>query len=424
MDRLLQAARKPKFVFTWTGATSDAIDWAFYLVAGVWWIKELSFAPFQLLSLGVAVQATILIMEVPTGVISDLLGRKRAIVLSRVLMGASFFLMAASRNYWLLLPVQVLGGVAWTFRSGSDVAWLSDELQAQQNTDDSADDDEELDFRVERILLRKHRLGMALGSVAIVTAILSGLRSLEDTMRLTGIAYIILAFVTWLLMTENGFKSGITRGKTFWAIFREGSQVVRSRPRLRRIVFVAAGIAFAGDSLDYLGLKRFLDATGTVESSIVAMGAFFLVAVVGGFVVNAIVTRQIGRSAELSRVTAIMFLIAAVGVGIAALSNLWVVIGFGLIIQDSMRETFDPVLEGWVNRDAPSDVRATVHSMVGQAESVADLAGGLVWGMVAQFLSVPTALIGVAFVVAGVAWLAERVPPSVTAAPETETVGS
>ena len=403
---MLQAARRPEFVFTWTGAITDALNWSFYLVVSIWWIKELSLSPVRLVSLGVIVQITIIAMEVPSGVAADLLSRKHTIVLSRVLMGVSILVMVVSRNYLMLLGAQTISGVSWALRSGGEVAWLTDELRS-----DSARSNElDLDETVAHLLLRKHRLGLALAVVGIPIATVVGMRSLVVSVRMAGAGYLIVALLTAVLMTERGFVSGSERGETFLSVLRQGARVVKARPRLRRIVLVAAGISLAGDTLDFLGLKRFLDTTGTVESSIVPMAAWFLVAVASGFIVNSIVSRKVGGSSDLSRITATMFVAAAFGIAMAALSNLAILIGLGLIVQDSMRETFDPVLEGWVNRDAPPEVRATIHSMVSQAQSVTDIGAGLVWGLVAQLLSVPTALLGIAFVVAGVAWLAAGVP--------------
>ena len=51
-----------------------------------------------------------------------------------------------------------------------------------------------------------------------------------------------------------------------------------------------------------------------------------------------------------------------------------------------------PVMEGWANRDAPSEVRATVHSIVGQTISLSQIAGAVVLGSLAAATSVRYAL--------------------------------
>lgn len=46
----------------------------------------------------------------------------------------------------------------------------------------------------------------------------------------------------------------------------------------------------------------------------------------------------------------------------------------------------------WVNRRATSDVRATVQSFLGQVESIGEILGGLVMGVLAQATSITVAL--------------------------------
>ena len=67
-------------------------------------------------------------------------------------------------------------------------------------------------------------------------------------------------------------------------------------------------------------------------------------------------------------------------------------IAIGYLFQDSVREALWPVLEGWANRDAPSEVRATVHSLLGQMTSVGQISGAAVLGLVAEASSIPLAM--------------------------------
>ena len=77
---------------------------------------------------------------------------------------------------------------------------------------------------------------------------------------------------------------------------------------------------------------------------------------------------------------------------VAFLTSIVVVIAVGYLLQDSVREALWPVLDGWANRDAPSEVRATVHSLMGQTTSVGELIGGISLGLLAEVASIPIAL--------------------------------
>ena len=150
------------------GMAHDAATWAFYLAAIVWWTIDLGYGPLQLVLLGTTLEITMLVSEVPTGVVADRFSRKWSTVLSFAIMTAAMFLHVATTEYWVLLISQALFGLGWTFRSGADVAWLTDEAAWLAEGTDTADVDQS------PILLRRHRLGMVAGLAALLPTTLLG----------------------------------------------------------------------------------------------------------------------------------------------------------------------------------------------------------------------------------------------------------
>jgi DHA3 family tetracycline resistance protein-like MFS transporter len=61
----------------------------------------------------------------------------------------------------------------------------------------------------------------------------------------------------------------------------------------------------------------------------------------------------------------------------------------------SLGEVSDPLLLAWMNQRLDPDVRATILSMTGQAESIGQAAGGLLVGVLANLFTVPLALLAV-----------------------------
>lgn len=69
--------------------------------------------------------------EVPSGYASDLLGRKRCLVLASACYGLAFTWLALSTGYWDFAGFALLSALATSLRSGTDVALLYDSLEAQ-----------------------------------------------------------------------------------------------------------------------------------------------------------------------------------------------------------------------------------------------------------------------------------------------------
>lgn len=71
------------------------------------------------------------LMEIPTGALADLYGRRRCMIASFVIYILSFLILAAGSSYWQLLFAVALVGSADAFRGGIHKAMILDWLRAQ-----------------------------------------------------------------------------------------------------------------------------------------------------------------------------------------------------------------------------------------------------------------------------------------------------
>ncbi|MEO1711991.1 MAG: MFS transporter [Bacteroidota bacterium] len=89
----------------------------------------LSFAQVGLLYAGRELATNIL--EVPSGFIADLYGRKRALLASFLLYISSFLAFYWSTQFWLLMVAMIIFGLAEAFRSGTHKGMIMDYLELQ-----------------------------------------------------------------------------------------------------------------------------------------------------------------------------------------------------------------------------------------------------------------------------------------------------
>ena len=388
----------PARVYVRVMGTSEGLEWGFWLAASVWWIVILDLSPLQLVAMGAVLEVSVLISETPTGVVADLVSRRRSILISQVLMGVAYIWAVASFNYWLILPAQALFGIGWTFRSGADTAWVTDELKGMGR----GEDDE-----IEKLLVRKHRFGILVALVSLSATMLVGtLTSVRTVAVILGVITIAMGGYLRLVMREEHFTPGREQERGFVDTLRGGLKVVVTRPRLRVLVGVIVVLDMGSEAFDRLGHKFFLDNGGWEDDSLIGLGVLFLVLAVAGLAVNALAARALETGSGVARLASILLLVAAIGATITMSTTMLVFIGVGLMLQDSTREALWPVLEGWANRDAPSEVRATVHSLMGQVTAMGELVGGMALGALAQATSVRLVLAIAAvlwFIAAGLA---------------------
>ena len=401
----MKTGRAPDTVFVRGFGFAEGLEWGFWLAAVIFWVVELDLSPLRLVALSLSIEIAVLLAESPTGVVADLRSRKWSIVISEFVIGLAFIAMVLTTNYWIVLVSLVIFGIGWTFRSGADLAWVTDELIGQrvitgENDADNNDADSkgaDDDGFVAALLLRKQRLGLV---VAVPTLLITIAIGYFTTVRLAagamGALHLLIAIYFVTHMTEDHFVPGQERGESFFGTLRRGIGVIATRPRLRILVVVIALVSFAAEAFDSLGFKHFLDTLdpdGAIpEESIVLLGALFLALAVAGFVVNVTTDYRLKRGTALARAVVACSVIAAIGGFISAASGVAIFIAVGFLVQDGSRNALFPLFEGWANRDAPSEVRATVHSLTGQFTSLGQLAGGIILGTLAEVRAIPISL--------------------------------
>ena len=103
----------PARVFVRGMGLTEGLEWGFWLAATVWWVVVLDLSPLQLVGMGAVLEVTVLLAETPTGVVADMVSRRRSIMIGQIVMGAAYVWAVVSFDYWMILPAQALFGVGW-----------------------------------------------------------------------------------------------------------------------------------------------------------------------------------------------------------------------------------------------------------------------------------------------------------------------
>ncbi|HLD25330.1 MAG TPA: MFS transporter [Patescibacteria group bacterium] len=110
--------------------TIDSIFQWFLVSIGVWvliWRTYLSFTEITLI-MGVGLLVGLL-LELPSGALADLIGRKKTVIIGRVFGVIGFSLYSFADNFWLFLLAAIFYHANWAFESGALSALLYDSLK-------------------------------------------------------------------------------------------------------------------------------------------------------------------------------------------------------------------------------------------------------------------------------------------------------
>lgn len=358
-----------------------------WLVTSIYLVVDADLSPSQLVLIGVTQGIVALAFEVPAGVLADTISRKLSLIVSHILMGTAMIATGLVTDFGLILVTQMLWGISWTFASGADVAWVTDELDEPQ--------------LISGVLVRSGRAkltGAAIGLMSIGG--LAALTTRSTAMITAGSAMLVLGFYVMFRFAELRFIPAATkRWAASWAILIRGFTLVR-QSRAILVIFAATLLVNGAAEAGRLYQKRLVD-IGLPSNPVI----WFTVLAVLALLVGAAVLRIVEKHIEGVRTTQRSYIFAsAIGaIGLIALAIAPEEISASaaiLLVAGIATPLTNTISAIWVNRQASSEVRATVHSFLAQAEYLGEIICGFAIAMVARYAGLSPALIagGILFV--------------------------
>jgi hypothetical protein len=373
----------------------------YWLVASLYLVFDADLSPFRLVVIGVAQGVIALLCEVPAGVVADTVSRKWSLVVAHLLMGTAIVITGMVTAYPALVATQMLWGVAWTFVSGADVAWVTDEL----NDDDRID-------RIDRVLTagaRWQAVGSAVGLV--VFGSLAWAADRGTSIITAGVAIIVLGAIVATRFPERHFTPATTTRwqasrVTLWA----GARLAR---RDHEIVVVFAATFLVNGAAEVFGrlyAKRLVTlGLPSNPDPIVWYTMLGLTMLVAGALVLLMVETRIDGADVARHSYAGACVVGAVGMFVLAHAPNAATASLGVLLAGGISLTVLRLVGTiWVNRRTSSDVRATVHSFLAQAEYLGEIIVGFSLALLARTTTVAVALTGAAFILIATAVLVLR----------------
>lgn len=359
--------------FSWWLGLRGMLNRGYVLTSGLYFVVTAHLTASQLVLLGTSMSLTLLLADIPAGVWADAISRKWALVLGQLFLAAAMALTGLVTAFPLLVLTQVLWGVGWAFLNGADVAWLNDELSDPR--------------RIARVLASSARWGVSGRAIGmLVFGLLGWATSLATAIVVSGVAMALLALFVATRFPERNFTTSRARAE-WWAaaltIFQRGISFAR-RDRELRLVFAATVLINGAAMVAWLFPKRLITLGFPSDPILWYTILGMLSAVVGVAALSIVETHIDGRGAA-RRLYALACLIGVVGLIVLSVAPGALIGGAGVLLMDGIASTVTrPVSVIWVNRRTTSDVRATMHSFLSQAESIGEICGGFVLAALAQ----------------------------------------
>jgi DHA3 family tetracycline resistance protein-like MFS transporter len=368
-----------------------------WVVMAVYLVRELHLSPLQLVLMGTAMEAAVFLFEVPTGVVADTYSRRLSLIIGYLGMGAAWIAVGLVSAPWLIIALWALWGFAYTFTSGAEQAWITDEVGIEN---------------IGTIFLRAARYGQAGAVVGLLLQVAVGTASLRAGVILGGAFTIACGLACIALMPETGFRrrpraeraSALAEMRTTAVA---GARYAWAAPVILLLIGVELFMGASSEAFDRLKEAHFLRDVGLPAMGqldpVVWFGIFWL----AGMLLNiASIGSLIRRVEHGGRDAVARFLFGFTSLELAAMllfamtGSTWLAIA-GLLGVFFARNMAGPLYDTWLNAQiTDSSVRATVLSLTGQSNAIGQAAGGPVLGAVGNAWGIRASLAGGAAAIA------------------------
>ncbi len=344
-----------------------------FTVLAVYYVTAAGLSPLQLVLVGTVLEGTIVLFEVPTGVVADTFSRRLSVIIGMFVLGAAFVLEGSLPLFAGILLAEAIRGVGETFLSGALDAWLADEVGEAE---------------VGRAFLRGGQVRRLVGLFAIPASAGLATIALPLPILLGGGVYLALGLFLALAMPEAGFRPTPRGERSSWRAtrdtLRDGARVVRGRPLLLTLLAVSLVAGAASEGFDRLWEAHFLrgfafPGAGRFEP-VVWFGIIGTLASVAALIVTQLFRRRLEAVSRDPSATARVLLglnaLTIVSIAVFALAGNFPLALGAYLVKATADALFYPLNRAWLTQNIDPQVRATVLSMSGQANALGQTAGG------------------------------------------------
>lgn len=344
--------------------------------------------PFELVLVGVVLESMTLLFEIPTGIVADLYGRRLSVIIGVTLIGCGFLVEALIPSFAIVLLAQVLWGLGFTFYSGAETAWITDEVGPEQ---------------AHPILLRATQvtqglsiagtfLGAALSTISVPLPIIAG-----------AILLLLVGGCLWLTMPETGFQptprdqqQRVSEHllRPFW----ESMRIIRVHPLLWIMLLLGAVIGLSVGGFDRLYTPHLLEYRSFPAADQISpttwLGVLNGIIAIGSLAGTEYIRRRYRTTDQAVIIKLLTTLYGGMLVGsfVFALADVLTLAVIGFCLSQTLRTISRPILLLWINQNAEKQTRATTISAYWQANAFGQIVGSPFIGWLGGAMSLRVAL--------------------------------
>ncbi|WP_259424809.1 MFS transporter [Bacillus velezensis] len=320
----------------------------FFFERGIWilYLTSMNYSLFLVGILQSVLNLAMFLAEVPSGVISDRIGRKKSLLLGHFMVIIYLVMFLSFHNFIALFIAHIIYGIGLTFISGTDHAFLFDSLKEQGK---------------EKWYGKSigNYNGLVILGLAIAMGIGGYLQEISwSYVFIAGIVTQLIAMAVITQLTEIKFENSEHETQTVGDILKEVKDFFRLNKAFKYLV-LSLSVFFAITSVFYMYGQDLLSQEGLSVRNISIIFA-------GLSILQALCSIFSSKPAEKftpRRVLLLTFCIIGAAYLFIPSGSLYVTIA-AFVVINALYDVIEPVSSQVVNNEIPSRTRATLLSII------------------------------------------------------------
>ena len=339
-----------------------------FTAAGLYRIDVASLEVYELILIGSAMEISIFIFEVPTGIVADLKSRKLSVIIGLFVMSIGIFIEGLTIVFLLIFLAQFIWGFGYTFISGALDAWISDEIKNEN---------------IEKVMIGSTQAYQLASVLGIILAAVIGLKDIRIALFVSGGLSLFLAVFLIFFMKETREREVIIKGhfyKKYYQQLIHGFSHIKKHRVLRIMFFIMLFYGLYSEGIDRSYEIYILD--GLDFRNVFKIAPIWILAIVNAvvavfsYIMLNIVKKYLKKGHHIYIWAFNFTLMMIIGIlGFAYLPNIYFAL-FGFIFFSISRGGTYPLLNAILIKNTPSKVKATVLSSFGQLDAIGQLLSG------------------------------------------------
>jgi MFS family permease len=347
--------------------------------------KGLTFTQIMLINSISAV--SVVLFEVPTGAVADRIGRKYSVIIGAGLWGISLMVYVFARGFYLFALAEIIFALGSTFKSGSDIALIYDSLKKLNREDEFQ--------RIEGRAKSYSFYAQAVGSIA--AGFLYKL-NMELPMIISSVFMVLTVIVSLLFIEPPIEDKHDTKAETYIKQITESGKYILSNEKVKAIIlysmvfyiFYRAGFFFYQPYFQEVNIP--VDYFGVI---------FFIFNITAG-----IISKNSYKIMNKTKKKTLMFLSSLLIASfiILGITKIWIGV-FAILFQQVARGLYIPVTRKYLNKNIPSNKRATILSFFSLLTNLSAALAYPLFGALSDFTNIFTTHIVIAAVMTALTYL-------------------